>query len=192
MEQAAAAGAHVLYEKPLATTVEDAQAMLAYPVRFSPSFLDARARVRSGQLGVILGIRGTNNGKFPLADRVWFTDPGLAGGGALVDHVVHCADLIDDLLGESAESVRAVSNHIMHADANVAVETGGLVTVRYPTVGLSRQSTARGAIRSPPRPGADSRSRSSAVRESDHRSVRAAHKRPRCSRRGLGSGRRRS
>jgi predicted dehydrogenase len=145
VERAAAAGAHVLCEKPLATTLEDGQAMLdateragvrlmvAYPVRFSASFADARARVRSGELGTVLGIRGTNNGKIPLADRAWFTDPQLAGGGALVDHVVHCADLLDDLLGEQAASVRAVSNRILHASPSVAVETGGLVTVRYPS-----------------------------------------------------------
>lgn len=145
VERAAAAGAHILCEKPLATTLDDGQAMIdateragvalmiAYPVRFSPSFADARARVRSGQLGTVLGIRGTNNGKIPLADRAWFTDQRLAGGGALVDHVVHCADLLDDLLGEPAVSVRAVSNRILHADTGIEVETGGLVTVRYPS-----------------------------------------------------------
>jgi predicted dehydrogenase len=145
VERAAAAGAHILCEKPLATTLEDGQAMLAaveaarvrlmiaYPVRFSPSFVDARARVRSGQLGAVLGILGTNNGKIPLADRAWFTDEELAGGGALVDHVVHCADLLDELLGEPAASVRAVSNRILHASRAVAVETGGLVTLRYPS-----------------------------------------------------------
>ncbi|MGJ4843226.1 Gfo/Idh/MocA family protein [Leifsonia sp. Le1] len=143
VEAAAAAGAHILCEKPLATTVEDGRAMLdaaeragvtmmtAYPVRFAPSFVDARARVRAGQLGDIIGIRGTNNGKLP-ADRAWFTDPALAGGGALVDHVVHCADLLDDLLGALPTTVRAVSNSILHADDALRVETGGLVTATYP------------------------------------------------------------
>jgi predicted dehydrogenase len=46
---------------------------------------------------------------------------------------VHCADLLDALLGESAATVRAVSNRILHADRGVAVETGGLVTVTYPS-----------------------------------------------------------
>ncbi|MCT1477136.1 Gfo/Idh/MocA family protein [Microbacterium sp. p3-SID336] len=143
VEQAAAADVHVLCEKPLATTVEDAIAMrdaceaagvllmVAYPVRFSPAVRDAIAELRSGRLGRILGVTGINNGKLPQ-DRAWFTDPALAGGGALVDHVVHCADLLDELLGERAQSVRAVSNRILHADREVAVETGGLVTVRYP------------------------------------------------------------
>ncbi|WP_136036146.1 Gfo/Idh/MocA family protein [Microbacterium sp. K35] len=143
VERAAAAGVHVLCEKPLATTVEDAIAMrdacetagvllmVAYPVRFSPAVRDAIAELRSGRLGRILGVTGINNGKLPQ-DRAWFTDPELAGGGALVDHVVHCADLLDELLGERAASVRAVSNRVLHAQRELSVETGGLVTIQYP------------------------------------------------------------
>ncbi len=143
VERAAAAGAHVLCEKPMATTVPDAEAMLAatraagvqlmvaFPVRFSPAFQTLRARVRSGELGTVRSIVGTNNGMLPL-DRAWFTDPALSGGGSLVDHLVHCADMIDCLLGEGASSVYAVTNRILYADVTTAVETGGLVTVSYP------------------------------------------------------------
>lgn len=142
VEAAAAAGAQILCEKPLATTVEDAEAMLAateragvalmtaYPVRFAPSFADLLHRVRSGLLGTVLAVKGTNNGKLP-ADRAWFTDSALSGGGALVDHVVHCADLLDELLGEQPATVRAVANRILHPGA--PVETGGLVTAVYPS-----------------------------------------------------------
>lgn len=140
VEAAAMAGAHVLCEKPLATTVEDAEAMLqaverggvtlmtAYPVRFALSFSDLLARVRSGQLGTLLSVTGTNNSKVP-GGRAWFTDPTLAGGGALLDHVVHCADLLDELLGEQPATVHAVANRVSKPDAEV--ETGGLVTAVY-------------------------------------------------------------
>jgi predicted dehydrogenase len=143
VELAAAAGAHILCEKPLATTVEDATAMVnaaevarvtlmtAYPVRFASAFQDALTRVRAGQLGDIVGVKGTNNGKVPR-ERAWFTDPALSGGGALVDHVVHCADLLDELLGSLPDSVRAVSNGMLHVHSGVQVETGGLVTAVYP------------------------------------------------------------
>lgn len=145
VEQAVAAGAHVLCEKPLATTDADADAMVraareagvllmtAYPVRFSPEFAELVARVRSGQLGQLLSVHGTNNGKMPLAERSWFTDPSRSGGGALVDHVVHLADLLDELLGEPAAEVHAVTNRILRADAGRAVETGAAVSVRYPS-----------------------------------------------------------
>ncbi|GAB2453481.1 Gfo/Idh/MocA family protein [Xylanimonas ulmi] len=142
---AARAGAHVLCEKPLATSAADARAMIeacdgagvflmtAYPVRFSPEFATLRAHVDAGSLGQVMALVGTNNGKIPLDGRPWFVDPRLAGGGALVDHVVHVADLLDALLGVRAESVRAATNRILHADdPRVTVETGGLVNVTYP------------------------------------------------------------
>jgi predicted dehydrogenase len=142
--RAAAARAHVLCEKPLATTLADAEQMLAaceeagvflmtaYPVRFSREFVSLKALHDSGALGTVLGITGTNNGKIPVGGRAWFTDPELSGGGALVDHIVHVADLIDALLGEPAVAVRAVTNQILHADKpQVRAETGGLVSVTY-------------------------------------------------------------
>ncbi|MBG6237753.1 putative dehydrogenase [Mycetocola sp. CAN_C7] len=145
VERAAREGVHVLCEKPLATTVADGEAMveacraagvilmIAYPVRFAPGFAVMRDHLDSGRLGEMFAINGTNNGKLPREHREWFTDRQLAGGGALVDHVVHCADLIDALTGGlRAETVNAASNQILHAKAGLDVETGGLVTVRYP------------------------------------------------------------
>jgi predicted dehydrogenase len=142
---AAAAGAHILCEKPLATSSADAEEiarlaeeagvllMTAFPIRFTTAFAELSARVRGGDVGEVLGVLGTNNGKIPAGDRRWFTDPEFSGGGALVDHVVHCADLLDALLGEEPEWVRAVGNGILHADLGLPVETGGFVTVGYPS-----------------------------------------------------------
>lgn len=141
VERAAAAGVHVLCEKPLATNVADGQAMIAacaaanvslmtaYPVRFHPAFRALRDRVRSGGLGTVLSASGTNNGRIPIAARQWFADPVLAGGGSLMDHTVHLADLLDDLFDARAVSVYAQSNRIVHPE--VDVETGGLVVVTY-------------------------------------------------------------
>src|SRR5690625_5134977 len=79
VEQAVAAGAHVLCEKPLATTDADADAMVqaareagvllmtAYAVRFSPGFAQRVGRVRDGGLGRVLSVRGTDNGQMPAA-----------------------------------------------------------------------------------------------------------------------------
>src|SRR5699024_5712377 len=98
--EAARRGVHVLCEKPLATTVADAEAMVeacreagvvlmtAFPIHFSPATQALRTAIADGSLGEVIGITGTNNGKLP-ASRDWFTDVDLAGGGSLVDHTVH-------------------------------------------------------------------------------------------------------
>lgn len=142
-ERAARHGAHVLCEKPLATTVEDAEAMIgtcraagvrlavAYPVRFSPAYRDLRTAVRSGQAGRVLAVTGANNGYLPAVARPWFADKSLAGGGSLMDHTVHIADLLDDLFPDArATTVYAQANNLMHS-GRVAVETAGLVTIGY-------------------------------------------------------------
>jgi predicted dehydrogenase len=142
VELSASRGVPILCEKPLATTAEDARAMLdachhagvtlmtAYPVRFHPAFRSARATIRSGKLGRVLSTSGTNNGQAPLASRRWFVDPELAGGGSLIDHTVHLADLLDDLLDARPVEVYAQTNGIVHG-GDVSVETGGLVVVTY-------------------------------------------------------------
>lgn len=144
VELAAKHGVDVLCEKPLATTAADAEAMVAacrgagvrlgvaYPVRFSPGYAALRETVRGGGAGRVLTVAGANNGRLPADSRAWFTDPELAGGGALMDHTVHIADLLDDLFGEArAEEVYAQTNNLMYDADGVPVETAGLVTVRY-------------------------------------------------------------
>jgi len=143
VELAAAAGVPVLCEKPMATTRQDAEAMInacaaagvflmvALPVRYSPTYIALREAVRAGHVGQILGASGTNNGWLP-SGRAWFTDLALSGGGALVDHTVHVADLLDDLLDSPAVRVHALTNQILHADRpEVATETAGLVSITY-------------------------------------------------------------
>jgi predicted dehydrogenase len=140
-ELAAQAGAHVLCEKPIATTLADAEAMtavcraagvqlmIAHPVRFAPAFAALRASLAAGTLGEVVSIAGTNNGRLPGGDRAWFVDPAAAGGGALTDHLVHVLDLLDALWpGSRVRSVYAVANRVLRPD--VAVETAGLAALR--------------------------------------------------------------
>jgi len=141
VERAAAAGAHVLCEKPLATTRRDARRiidacdragvslMTAFPVRFTAQYAQLRHRVQTGAMGKVLSISGANNGRLP-SERAWFTDPALAGGGAVADHTVHVADLVFGLFPDSdAEEVFAVANRLLRPDCEV--ETAGLVSIRY-------------------------------------------------------------
>jgi predicted dehydrogenase len=140
VERAAAAGAHILCEKPLATSWEDAlairdavaragvTAMIAHPVRFSSDFARLRAQYRAGALGEVVAVRAANNGKMPTG-RSWFTDPQLSGGGALADHVVHIADLVDALTGATPVRVTATSNRLLYADRDA--ESAAVILVEY-------------------------------------------------------------
>ena len=141
VELLASAGVPVLCEKPLATSVEDAQAivdvcaasnvllMTAFPMRFNPSLTAGLAWIEEGRIGEILAFAGTNQGRIPTHYAGWFADPIAAGGGAVMDHVVHLVDILRWWTKSEPVEVYAVTNRILHPD--VAVETGGMVTVGF-------------------------------------------------------------
>lgn len=101
--EAARMGKHILCEKPIATTVEDARAMIeaasehgvqlmiAFPARYSEPAKKMKRMLEGGELGRIMAMSGTNRGKMPGG---WFVDPASAGGGAVMDHTVHVLDLM--------------------------------------------------------------------------------------------------
>ena len=138
VELAAAGGSHVLCEKPIATTLADARAMInccarhgvnlmvAYPVRFSPAFSGLLQTLRSGALGHPMAVTGTNNGRLPTDQRAWFTDPTLAGGGSLTDHTVHVADLLRWMLNVAAKSVYAEVGTFFGAEG---IDDGAILTL---------------------------------------------------------------
>ncbi|NOX63568.1 MAG: Gfo/Idh/MocA family oxidoreductase [Chloroflexi bacterium] len=142
VELAAAAGVHAMCEKPLATTLEDGQAMLeacqragvilmtAFPMRFSAPILEVKSLIDQGALGKILAVNSVNQGQMPKRYRDWFVDKELAGGGSVFDHTVHLADVLRWYLDAEVVEVYAQTNRIMHRD-EVEVETGGLLLVTF-------------------------------------------------------------
>ena len=143
VEAAAGAGAQVLCEKPIATTLADAQAMraacqragvqffTAFPARYSPAAQDLGALIGGGQLGEVLSYSGVNHSVCPDAERAWFSDPALAGGGAGMDHIIHLADLLH-FFGEEVESVYACLRPVPHwtRPGHEQTDAAGLVTLR--------------------------------------------------------------
>jgi predicted dehydrogenase len=109
----AAAGKHVLCEKPLAPTSDDAQAMIdaveaagvvarvGFTFRRTPGIAAVRDQLVSGELGRPLYINAqywTDYGSDPLAPMSWRYRGG-PGSGALADLGSHLADTAEFLLG---------------------------------------------------------------------------------------------
>jgi predicted dehydrogenase len=121
VQAAAEAGVRVLVEKPLGVTPYQAQSLLAlsdevpisvaFPVRYHPAAMQLRRVARDGELGEVLAVWATNRNRFPGG---WFADPSLAGGGCLLDHVVHVADLVRWVWATECVSVRAEAGVLHH------------------------------------------------------------------------------
>ncbi len=114
---AAEAGKHVLCEKPLGRTADEAyetwqrvdaagvKHMCAFNYRFVPAVRLARELIEAGELGEIYHFRGRYlqewilDADFPI---VWRLDKDAAGSGALGDLGAHVIDLSRYLVGEIA------------------------------------------------------------------------------------------
>ncbi len=120
---AAAAGKHVICEKPIATTWVDGQAIVAacrnhgvklqtlFPMRFSRPAIELRAKTREGMIGTPLAVKATNPGRVGPG---WFVDPVLAGGGAVMDHTVHVVDLLRWIFDKEIVEVYAEIDTRLH------------------------------------------------------------------------------
>ena len=119
----------ILCEKPIATTVEDAQAIIdicaatettlqiAFPVRFHPLFQELKQRLDRGELGRILAVECTNHGSMPGG---WFVERALSGGGAVIDHTVHVIDLLRWFWQSEVSEVYAeVGDSLLHPDLGI-------------------------------------------------------------------------
>ncbi len=122
---AALAGKHVLTEKPIATTLEDADAMISaakaagvnlmvgFPCRFSPAWQKLKKHIQDDAIGTVRAVNATNRGTCPFG---WFVDVSQSGGGAMIDHTVHVADLLRDLFNEEPTRVHAQIGNNMYGE----------------------------------------------------------------------------
>ena len=99
-------------------------------MRFSAPLLQLKSQLDAAALGKLYCFNTTNQGRMPIHERDWFVDKTLAGGGAVMDHTVHLADVLRWFLQSEVVEVYAQANHILHADL-VDVETGGLVMLTF-------------------------------------------------------------
>jgi predicted dehydrogenase len=143
--KAAAAGKHIICEKPLARTTRQAreivmacqkagvQLLVAHVVRFFPEYALARSAVAEGQIGkpgVIRLHRGSYRPKKPAGN--WFLDE-VKSGGILMDLMIHDYDYARWVAGD-VETVSARRVTERHLDAPVDY---GLVILSHRSGALS-------------------------------------------------------
>jgi 1,5-anhydro-D-fructose reductase (1,5-anhydro-D-mannitol-forming) len=138
---AAAAGKHVLCEKPLALSVADAREMIAacaaagvvlgtnHHLREAASHRKIRELVQSGAVGVPRFAKVFHAGMLPAHLQGWRLRDPAAGAGAILDLTVHDADALRFILG--AEPVEVVALTQQGGMASGEIEDGAMTVVRF-------------------------------------------------------------
>jgi predicted dehydrogenase len=139
---AAAAGVHVLCEKPLALDVEQAVRMAAtcrsagvklgvgYMMRFHPAHQQIQTWLEAGRIGTPVVARAQLACWHPPAAGHWRQVRALGGGGALADLALHCLDLLEFMLGPIVE-ITALTSALVQRYEDDAVEDSGVVALRF-------------------------------------------------------------
>ena len=123
--KAAAAGKHIIIEKPLAITLEETDSMIeackkanvklmyAEELCFAPKYERARQMVKEGAIGDVYMLKQSEKHSGPHTD--WFYDIDLAGGGVLMDMGCHAMAWFRWMLNNSkVVSVYATMSTVLH------------------------------------------------------------------------------
>ncbi len=114
---ALAAGCHVLVEKPIAATLDEADRMIraaaeagrvlmvGHIERFNPAVIELRSRIAEGQLGRLFQCHARRLGPFP---------PRIRDVGVVIDLGTHDLDLMRHLTGAEAVRVYAETKREIH------------------------------------------------------------------------------
>jgi UDP-N-acetylglucosamine 3-dehydrogenase len=153
-EAAFAAGKHVLLEKPITLTVEDADAlvdlggktdrvfMVAHVLRFWQEYMEIAKRVQSGEYGKVISALAFRRQPFPAWSQL-FARADLTGG-AVLDMMIHDYDALNWILGTPKSLVaRGLHNPrsngfdqvqvmIDYGSASALVDGGMMMPESYP------------------------------------------------------------
>ena len=138
---AAAAGKHVLVEKPMALSVAECHQMVdacddadvrlgvAYYRRFYPIVQRIEQLISDGAIGTVMGISATTATPFAIEageDGYWRVEP-AGGGGAFMDIGSHRLNLFRYLMGPATE-VKAVGTNLVR---NYSAENAAGATMHF-------------------------------------------------------------
>lgn len=148
---AANAGKHVILEKPIATTIRDAERIMeacrannvrlsvAYVLRFRPTVVRVRELLHRGAIGTPFHVQSMDlfekpdtywTGGYSLrASTDWRASKAKSGGGVLLMNGSHTIDYLIDLLAARPESVYGTADN--RATPGVEVEDHATATIRF-------------------------------------------------------------
>lgn len=141
VERLAAAGVHVLLEKPMAPTVIDCDAiattaaragivlMLGLTHRFHAELIEARRLIAAGAIGTPQLAQDAfsfgEHGPWPA----WYYDRAMSGGGELMHDGVHLVDRLEWLVGSPI--VEVYGRTTTYARSIDGVEDGGVAVLAF-------------------------------------------------------------
>lgn len=140
--QALRAGVAVLCEKPMARTVEECEAMISaaqesgalltigFCHRFQPEVETMRSLISEGRIGDVLTFRNRFSGPLDGVENRWFSQPEIAGGGALMDSSIHSVDIFRYLIGEIDRAAAVTATTATDRGPALAVEDSAVLAVR--------------------------------------------------------------
>ena len=162
-EAALAAGKHVLLEKPIALSLDDADAigdaaratgrvlMVGHVLRYMPEIVELRRVLDAGELGQPLAATALRLSAPPDWNE-WMLDPAKSGG-VLVDMMVHDFDILNAVLGPARSVVarRAAGDRhfqmlLEHPGGNGAIEGSHAMPGSYPFTANLRVLCERGVL----------------------------------------------
>lgn len=139
--KAAAAGKHIIIEKPLSVTLEEADLMIkackkanvklmyAEELCFAPKYERVRHLVKEGAVGDVYMLKQSEKHSGPHSD--WFYDINLSGGGVLMDMGCHGIAWFRWMLNNAkAVSVFASMNTVLHKGRTKA-EDNSVVIIEF-------------------------------------------------------------
>jgi len=145
----AEAGKHVLCEKPLGMSVEEAEKMIsacnnagvvlgtALMMRFHTQHQAALKMVSDGKIGKPVFGRAQLSCWYPPIDGAWRQNPLTGGGGSLMDMGSHCIDLLEMVFGE----IDTVSCFISNNVHNYKSEDSAIVSLKFMNGALATVDT---------------------------------------------------
>ena len=152
---AAAAGKHVICEKPLCMNLLEADHMIAAcrqakvhlmyaeELCFTPKYVRAKQLVDEGALGKVYLVKQSEKHFGPHAD--WFWDVSHSGGGVMLDMGCHAFEFFRWVLGKpKAVSVYAQMGTYVHADKTKGDDNSiAIVEFEGGAVGMAEESWAK-------------------------------------------------